>query len=72
MHGRTGECGAIKPIRLDDLRKNGAVAAFVPFDLNVCTTRGAIDILGVSKEIAHKLLRADPLLVLKKSSQKNY
>jgi len=54
------ERGVIKPNRLDDLRKNGAVAAFVPFDLNVCTTRDMIDILGVSKEIAQQITQGRP------------
>ncbi len=51
----------IKAARISDILKNGAVACFVPVDLNTCTTRDMIDILGLSKEIAQKIASHRPL-----------
>ncbi|MBN8659609.1 MAG: hypothetical protein LCH63_00850 [Candidatus Melainabacteria bacterium] len=46
--------------RLEEIRRNGAVAAFVPVDINSCTTRDMIDILGVQKDLAQKLTSLRP------------
>jgi DNA uptake protein ComE-like DNA-binding protein len=55
------ERGVVKARRIDDIVKNGAVASFVPVDLNTCTTRDMIDILGMTKDCAQKLTQARPL-----------
>src|SRR5208337_3254879 len=47
--------GVVKANRIDEIVKNGAVTCFVPIDLNACTTRDMIDILGFDKECAQKL-----------------
>lgn len=52
--------GVLKANRVPEIEKNGAVAAFVPVDLNSATTRDVIDILGASKEAAQKLVAARP------------
>lgn len=54
------ESAIIKPNKLPDLQKRGAVAAFVPVDLNSATTRDIIDIVGADKEIAQKLVSTRP------------
>jgi DNA uptake protein ComE-like DNA-binding protein len=43
------------------LRKKGAVAAFVPVDLNTATAREMTDIIGVPKDTAQKIVNARPL-----------
>lgn len=50
----------VKPAKLPDLQKRGAVAAFVPIDINSATTRDIIDIIGAEKEIAQKLVATRP------------
>lgn len=50
----------VKANRIEDIVKNGAVACFVPVDLNGCTTRDMIDILGLNKECAQKLTAGRP------------
>jgi DNA uptake protein ComE-like DNA-binding protein len=50
----------IKPSKLAELQKRGAVAAFVPVDLNSATTRDIIDIVGAEKEVAQKLVSLRP------------
>lgn len=54
------ENAIIKPNKLPELQKRGAVAAFVPVDLNSATTRDIIDIVGADKEIAQKVVSARP------------
>ena len=54
------ENAIIKPNKLQDLQKRGAVAAFIPVDLNSATTRDIIDIVGADKEIAQKLVSQRP------------
>jgi DNA uptake protein ComE-like DNA-binding protein len=54
------ESAIIKPNKLPDLQKRGAVAAFIPVDLNSATTRDIIDIVGADKEIAQKLVSTRP------------
>lgn len=54
------ENAIIKPAKLAELQKRGAVAAFVPVDLNSATTRDIIDIVGADKEVAQKLVSARP------------
>jgi len=51
----------VKANRIEDIVKNGAVACFVPVDLNGCTTRDMIDILGLNKECAQKITAKRPL-----------
>lgn len=50
----------IKPARLDDITARGAVAAFVPVDINQATVRDLIDILGLTKPLAQKLAGERP------------
>lgn len=64
------ERGAVKPARLQELRKNGAVAAFVPLDINTCTTRDMIDVLGAEKELAQKLTAQRPFASFEELSKK--
>lgn len=52
--------GVVKASRLEELGRNGAVAAFVPVDLNSCTTRDMQDVLGLGKELAQKLTAQRP------------
>lgn len=52
--------GVIKDHRLPELEKKGAVAAFVPVDVNSATNRDIMDILGLSKEIAAKVVSERP------------
>jgi hypothetical protein len=54
------DAGVIKANRLDEIVKNGAVAAFVPLEVNSCTTRDLIDILGLPKEMAQKFAAKRP------------
>ncbi|MBS2010308.1 MAG: hypothetical protein JST01_24875 [Cyanobacteria bacterium SZAS TMP-1] len=51
----------VKANRIEEIVKNGAVACFVPVDLNGCTTRDMIDILGLTKECAQKITGKRPL-----------
>ncbi len=64
------ERGALKANRLDELRENGAVASFVPVDINVCTTRDMIDILGLPKELAQKITSLRPFASFEEMEQR--
>jgi DNA uptake protein ComE-like DNA-binding protein len=55
------ENNVVKARRIEEIVKNGAVASFVPVDLNTCTTRDMIDILGLGKECAQKLTTGRPV-----------
>ncbi len=55
------ENNVIKPPKLDELVKHGAVAAFVPIEVNSCTTRDLIDVLGLPKEMAQKFATTRPV-----------
>jgi len=50
----------VKPSRIKELASAGAVAAFVPVDLNQATVRDMIDILGLAKEEAQRLASERP------------
>jgi DNA uptake protein ComE-like DNA-binding protein len=50
----------VKKEKLLVLREKGAVAAFVPVDLNSATVRDLIDILGLPKEVAQTLCLKRP------------
>ena len=50
----------IKPERLPELIKKGLVAAFIPVDLNSATNRDIIDVVGVSKETAARIVNERP------------
>lgn len=54
------EKGVIKAQRLSDLAQKGAVAAFIPIDVNLSTSRDLIDILGLPKEVAQKIVMERP------------
>lgn len=54
------ERAVLKVARLEELLKHGAVAAFVPVEVNSCTTRDLIDILGIAKEMAQKFAAMRP------------
>lgn len=51
---------AVKANRLPELERKGAVAVFVPVDINSATTRDMIDILGLDKETAQKIATQRP------------
>jgi DNA uptake protein ComE-like DNA-binding protein len=70
------ERAVIKEQRLSELTKKGAVAAFVPVDINAATNRDIMDILGVEKETAAKIVSERPFkdmdeLVAKKLATKD-
>ncbi len=50
----------VKESRLSELTHKGAVAAFVPVDLNSATNRDLMDILGVAKETAARIVSERP------------
>lgn len=50
----------IQAFRLPEVQERGAVAAFVPLDINSATKRDLVDILGVDKEVAKKLSEMRP------------
>lgn len=54
------ERAIIKPAKLPELVKRGAVAAFIPVDLNSATTRDIIDIIGADRDLAQKLVAQRP------------
>lgn len=54
------ERSILKEARLQELEAKGAVAAFVPVDLNSATNRDLIDILGLGKEVAQKVCEKRP------------
>ncbi len=62
------ERAVIKPQRLPDIEKRGAVAAFVPVDLNSSTVRDLIDILGLPKDLAQKLASERPYKAIEELS----
>jgi DNA uptake protein ComE-like DNA-binding protein len=55
------ERAIVKAEKIAVLRKKGAVAAFVPVDLNAATARELTDIIGVPKDVAQKIVAARPL-----------
>lgn len=55
------ERSVVKSEKLPTLKDKGAVAAFVPVDLNSCTPREMTDILGLSKDLAKKIVDQRPL-----------
>lgn len=70
------ERGVVKENRMPDLEKKGAVAAFVPVDLNNATARDITDVVGVPKEAAQRLVSERPFksmeeLVSKKLATKD-
>lgn len=54
------DSSVIKSARLAEIAGNGAVAAFVPLEVNTSTNRDLIDILGFSKEAAQKFIAKRP------------
>jgi hypothetical protein len=58
------ERSVIKADKLPFIKSKGAVAAFIPIDLNSCTPREMTDILGLSKELAKKVVESRPLIGL--------
>ncbi len=65
------ENSVIKAPRLDDLIKHGAVAAFVPVEVNSCTTRDLIDVLGFPKETAQKFATHRPFTTFDQALRDN-
>lgn len=55
------ERAIVKSEKIPVLRRKGAVAAFVPVDLNTATVREMTDIIGVPKDAAQKIVAARPL-----------
>jgi DNA uptake protein ComE-like DNA-binding protein len=62
--------GIIKAAKLSELKRKGAVAAFVPIDINSATARDITDILGLAKEISQKLVSERPFPTLETLSKK--
>ena len=56
------ERSIVKSEKIALLKNKGAVAAFVPVDLNSATARELSDILGMPKDIAQKVVAARPLM----------
>ncbi|MBZ0185494.1 MAG: helix-hairpin-helix domain-containing protein, partial [Candidatus Obscuribacterales bacterium] len=54
----------IKPERLPEIVEKGAVAAFVPVDLNNATRRDIIDICGADKTVSKKIVDMRPFASL--------
>ena len=54
------EKGVVKPARIPEIASKGAVAAFVPVDLNGATARDMIDILGINKDVAQNIVSKRP------------
>jgi len=54
------EKSILKEPRLKELEAKGAVAAFVPVDINSATNRDLMDILGLSKETALQVCQKRP------------
>jgi DNA uptake protein ComE-like DNA-binding protein len=54
------EKSILKEQRLQELEAKGAVAAFVPVDINSATNRDLMDILGLNKETAQKVCERRP------------
>lgn len=54
------EQACIKAHRLGDIAERGAVAAFVPVDLNAATVRDMIDITGLPKDLAQTIASKRP------------
>lgn len=50
--------------KLPEIRERGAVAAFVPVDLNSATKRDLVDVLGADKEVARRLAEQRPFASL--------
>lgn len=50
----------LKEARLKELEAKGAVAAFVPVDINSATNRDLMDILGMNKDVAQKVCQMRP------------
>jgi len=54
----------VKSDKIPFLKDKGAVAAFVPVDLNGCTPREMTDILGLSKDLVKKIVASRPFISL--------
>lgn len=61
----------VKEPRLEEIKQKGAVAAFVPVDLNNATSRDIMDILGVAKEISQRICSERPFVSLDELVGKN-
>ncbi|MBY0357364.1 MAG: hypothetical protein K2W82_05120 [Candidatus Obscuribacterales bacterium] len=62
--------GVIKEPRLSEVTDRGAVAVFVPVELNSACARDLVDILGLSKDLAQKIVAERPFLSLADLSAK--
>lgn len=60
----------LQPHRLAEIAERGAVAAFVPVDLNAATRRDLVDILGCDKDFAKKLVEQRPFSSLNEIVEK--
>jgi hypothetical protein len=60
----------VKVEKLPALKDKGAVAAFVPIDVNSCTARDLTDILQVAKQIAQKIVEVRPLTSLEELAER--
>lgn len=54
----------VKAKRLPEIAEKGAVAAFIPIDINSATVRDLMDILGASKQTAQRLASERPFASL--------
>lgn len=58
------DTGVVKPKRLKEIAEKGAVAAFIPVDLNAATVRDMVDILGLDKTYAQRFAAERPFASL--------
>jgi DNA uptake protein ComE-like DNA-binding protein len=61
----------VKAEKLPILAQKGAVAAFVPIDLNSATARDIVDVLGLPKDVAQKIVSLRPFERLEQLIEKN-
>jgi DNA uptake protein ComE-like DNA-binding protein len=61
----------VKESRLDEIKSRGAVAAFVPVDINNATSRDIMDILGAAKETAQRIVSERPFSSMEELVGKN-
>lgn len=64
--------GVIKQARLSEIAAHGAVAAFVPLEVNTSTNRDLVDILGFSKEAAQKFIAKRPYASFEEALKSGY
>lgn len=69
--GQLVERGVVKAAKLKELIAKGAMAAFMPLDLNLGTVRDMMDILGLAKDKAQRLASERPFSSITELADKN-